>query len=181
MSNELATDWRLTWVIYTEHSLAQNHPSISYHIKIDNPLWECLAGAAPCVSLSRSIPGYSGTCRAGSAEARMLCFAPDLNPLPTGHGCCRAVLGQGTRPPWAAHEGSRNEAWAAPRAISPKGPDGRVGMQPLPVGCGGEGGSAASPLLLPWAGTGAEGSWVPAWPLACPPQKQRGRRRPKAD
>lgn len=49
MSNELATDWSLTWVIYTEHSLAQNHPSISYHIKIDNPLWECLPGAAPRV------------------------------------------------------------------------------------------------------------------------------------
>lgn len=51
MSNELATDWNLTWVIYTEHPLAQNHPSISYHIKTDVPPWECAAGAAPRASL----------------------------------------------------------------------------------------------------------------------------------
>lgn len=51
MSNELTTDWSLTWVIYTEHSLAQNHPSILYHIKTHIPPWECVAGATPRDSL----------------------------------------------------------------------------------------------------------------------------------
>lgn len=156
MSNELATDWSLTWVIYTEHSLTQNHPSISYHIKIDNPLWECLAGAAPCISLCRSIPGYSATCEAGSAEAGLLCFAPDLSPLPTGHG----AAGQCSVRRWDPHELPTRGAEMGPgqpqRAVSLKGPDVRVGTKPLPLGCGGGGESAASPLLLPWAGSAAE-------------------------
>lgn len=35
------------------------------------------------------------------------------------------------------------------RAVSLKGPDVRVGTQPLPLGCGGEGESAASPPAAP--------------------------------